>query len=526
MGWIVGVLPFLVISAGFAQVVTAVEVRGAAPAVNLATQVGRPVDAGALQRDVQALWGLGRFDDVWAEQVRQGAGVAIVFRVTPRPNLRLREIRVEPNSFGLHPAVMVDSPIDRLRAHQIAMEAERELNAHGYANARVREELQAVGRGRADLRLSVEAGEAMRVKAVRIEGAGREIDGGGALRALRIRRILPGWRLLPAFTPEAVEADAARLRSRYMMRGYFDADVQGAVEMRGRDASVKMRVRPGARRAVSKDLCGELLAKRREAQRRGVLNYSVKLDAGGVIGITAGPAYRVGRIDFIGNHHYSDAAIRRNFVLIEGQAFDEQRLRESIARLNRTGWFAEIESRDVAVRPDAGTGLADVRIEITERQGGSWRVSGPVGPASVAGPVQAAIASRLPAWGRGFFELSTYAGSINVFAFARPLFWFGSAWPKSFMPVAAVQRAFTPGEGWRSGFTIAPQLGWRNLGAGYAVAQVQGRLVGALAGGGGSALEVTVERAAGEAVMYCETPRPRMAWMREAVGVGVRVAGF
>jgi len=84
----------LLIPPAFAQapppVVTAVEVRGAAPAVNLATQVGRPVDAAALRRDVQSLWALGRFDDVRVEAVRQDPGVAVVFHVTPRPNLRLR----------------------------------------------------------------------------------------------------------------------------------------------------------------------------------------------------------------------------------------------------------------------------------------------------------------------------------------------------------------------------------------------------------------------------------------------------
>src|SRR5436309_11611431 len=95
----------LVTFPAFAQKVTEVEVRGATPAVNLATQVGRPVDATALRRDVRALWALGRFDDVRAEEIRQDAGVAVVFRVTPRPNLRLREIRIEPNSFGLNPAV-------------------------------------------------------------------------------------------------------------------------------------------------------------------------------------------------------------------------------------------------------------------------------------------------------------------------------------------------------------------------------------------------------------------------------------
>jgi hypothetical protein len=49
----------LLISPVFAQEppleITAVEVRGAAPAVNLAPQMGRPVEATALRRDVRSL---------------------------------------------------------------------------------------------------------------------------------------------------------------------------------------------------------------------------------------------------------------------------------------------------------------------------------------------------------------------------------------------------------------------------------------------------------------------------------------
>jgi outer membrane protein insertion porin family len=523
----------LLISPAFAQEpppeVTAVEVRGAAPAVNLATQVGRPVDATALRRDVRSLWALGRFDDVRVEEIRQDAGVAVVFRVTPRPNLRLREIRIEPNSFGLNPAVPRESAIDWLKAHQIAMEAQRELNARGYPNARVREELREAGEGRADLHLTVEAGENMRVKSVRVEVGGQAIarghaDGVHALRALRIHRILPGWRLLPAFTPQAVEADAVRLRSYYLIRGYFDAEVTSAVEMRGHDAYVTMRVRPSAHYPAPKNLCGELLAERREAQRQGVLDYSVKLDAHGGMAVTRGPAYRVGRIDFIGNHHHSDAAIRRNFVLEEGQLLDEQLLRKSIARLNRTGWFAEIESRNVVVHPDAQTGFASVTVELAERRSGAWELSGPVGPMSLAGPVQASIASRLPSWGRGVFELSTYAASISLFAFPKLLLPIVNA-PKGFIPVLALQRSFTPGEGWRSGFAIAPQLGWRNFGVGYVVAQAEGRLAPVLTGSGGPPLDVTVERATGETVMSCEAPKPRLWMMREAAGVVMQVLG-
>ena len=122
--------------------------------------------------------------------------------------------------------------------------------------------------------------------------------------------------------------------------------------------------------------------------------------------------------------------------------------------------------------------------------------------------MQASIASRLPSWGPGVFELSTYAASISLFAFGKPLLPIVNG-PKGFIPVLALQRSFTPGEGWRSGFAIAPQLGCRNFGVGYVVAQAERRLAPVLTGSGGPPLDVTVERAAGEAVMSCEPPKPR-----------------
>jgi hypothetical protein len=143
---------------------------------------------------------------------------------------------------------------------------------------------------------------------------------------------------------------------------------------------------------------------------------------------------------------------------------------------------------------------------------------------SLAGPVQASIASRLPPWGRGIFELSTYAASISLFAFLKPLLPIVNP-PKRFIPVLALQRSFTPGEGWRSGFAIAPQLGWRNFGVGYVVAQIEGRVAPVLTGIGGSALDVTVERAGGETVMSCEAPKPRLWLMREAGVVVMRELG-
>ena len=112
-----------------------------------------------------------------------------------------------------------------------------------------------------------------------------------------------------------------------------------------------------------------------------------------------GRQYRVGRIDFIGNHRYSDATLRRNLLLDEGQVLDALQLRKSIDRLNRSNLFEPITEKNFAIQTNEATGIANVVVRVIERKRGAWNLSGPIGSASFAGPLQASISSRLPPWG-------------------------------------------------------------------------------------------------------------------------------
>jgi len=167
-------------------------------------------------------------------------------------------------------------------------------------------------------------------------------------------------------------------------------------------------------------------------------------------------------------------------------------------------------------------------VRLIERKRGAWNLSGPVGPASFAGPLQASISSRLPPWGAGLFELSTYTASVSMFAFAHPilpLLAIGNKHP--LLPVWVLARPFSPAYGWKSGFSIAPQLGWRASALSYAIVQAQQRLLPALSGNRGliSPLPVTVQRERGESVLFCEQPKPRFANVRNVASLTVRFAG-
>jgi hypothetical protein len=520
-------LPFLLLSSAWAEdpapLVTSVSVPGTTLEVNLTTQVGQPFDAQNVEKDVHYLWGLNRFDDVKVEQREDAGGIALVYRVVPRPHLTLHEIRIEPNTFGIELRVAPGTVIDRLRAHEIAMEAQKQLAARGYAEAEVTEQMVPLGHNNVDLKLHVDTGEALRMQKLKFEG---DSSMKGKVKALKIYTILPKvgfmptWRILPSYSQQSLDADIAHIRSGYLRRGYLDADVHaGDIEQKGRDVWVTVVTNPGHKGYMPPDICQNLLAQRREAQKQGIMEFTARFDPKEGVTVEKGKPYHVGRIEFWGSHHYGDSTLRRNFLLDEGQLFDEQLLRRSVANLNRTGYFENIEDKNVIVHPDPATGYADVTIKLTEKKRGAWNISGPVGPMSLAGPLTGTISSKLPYW-------STYLISISMYAFAKPLIPIVNP-PARFLPVFALTRPFTPGEGWKSGFVIAPQLGWQNAGLVYLTSQLQGRLMPRLAGESsmGPELVVTVARPDGDVPMYCEMPKPHLYVLRSAGAIGLHLLG-
>ena len=512
--------------------------------MNLATQVGHPYSAAAIEKDVRRLWSSGRFEDIRVETAPAPGGTAVIFQVVEKPQLRLHQVRLEPSTFGLRLPVQEGKPVDRMRAHEIARLARQQLQAQGYADAQVAWNFAPYAGKEVDLQLTVTSGDLVRTRQVRFAGDAaldpKELR--RALRALRIRRVFR-WRLYPVYSPEATESDLARVRSLYLSKGYFDASVRlSDTQIEGKDAQIEIAVDAGLRYRVrhreidgapASDVCSCLLAARREAERQGILDFSAGLDVEPVendavdlaVRIDRGPSYTVGRINFTGNHHYSEAMLRRNFVLDEGQVFDQSLLRKSLTRLNRSSLFEPVAEGSIVVAQNENTGVADVSVRLTERKRGAWNISGPMGPASFAGPLQASLSARLPPWGRGMLELSTYTASISLLAFAHPILPFWPAAFKGLWPVLALQRPFSPGEGWKSGFTMAPQMGWRASVLSYASAQMRQRLSAGLAGEQEPDLVVWVKRPAGDVAMLCEPPRPRFAPVRNAAVVGLRLLG-
>ncbi len=554
------------------SVVESVRVDGTKSPVELKTQVGQKFDEATVQSDVRRLWATGRFDDIRVESKPDDQGTAITFHVVEAPQLQLHEMKVEPSTYGLQMSLPEGTPMSPLRAHQIAYQAEQDLRSDGFRTATVDYNLVPYAGNKVDLHLNIEAGQRIRVKEVDFSGstAVNSKDLRGQLRSLKIRRVTPpipgvwgGWRMYPGYSPEGVEGDLALLRSYYISKGYFDANVKlNDVQVDKKDARVNIQVdagqlyhvrtlqvmgngvlpktvHPQNEQMVSQNFCSTLFVARRNAERAGILDFTVNLQVQPTMASTKaapeadltatvdrGKPFHVGRIEFIGNRHFTEAAVRSNLLLDEGDLLDEHKLRESMARLNEAKFFAPVSERNTMIRTDPDTGIADIDFRVMEQKHGSWSISGPVGPVSVAGPVEGSVRMRLPAWGSGILEASTYSVSLSMFAFLHTFLPIAGIPKVPLLPLAALSRPYTPGEGWKSGFSIIPQLGWEYMVMGYGVTQISHRLIPVLEGDRGlePQIPVTVDTPSSRTTMFCQPPAPRFFAVREILAMGLRFA--
>ncbi len=79
--------------------------------------------------------------------------------------------------------------------------------------------------------------------------------------------------------------------------------------------------------------------------------------------------FTIGKIEFIGNGQTSDRVLRSALLIKEDEIFNQQRLVESIEKLNGLGLFEQIDKdKDVELRTDNESPLLKINIRVKERK--------------------------------------------------------------------------------------------------------------------------------------------------------------
>jgi outer membrane protein insertion porin family len=559
---IVCVLPLL--RAEPAPEISDVQVVGAPvlPA-KLETRAGDALDPARLSHDVKTLYQSQRLSDVQVETVPDGDRVRVVFRAAERHMDHLERIHVEPQTPGINMGIEPGAEIDDQVAQQIATSLRKQLEGSGYPDAAVTADLEPASPGKVDLDVHIDKGRQVDIVGPVTFTGDLEVPPSQlrhALRATSSKTMIPLlWSLKAGYSEDAIEADAANLRSFYYKRGYFDVAVrpEPATISNGKarleyaiDAGPRYEVREfslsGRNFPVKKNFefpaeeaCKSFFADRRKAERRGILDFAASIDvqdlpsngprkqAEASASISTGPAYQVGLISFRGNTTLNDLTLRRMMVLDEGAPMDEILLRKSLGRISSTHLFQPLTTRSVNINTPPGSHYANVTISLREEKKHSWAFSGPVGPGSAFGPLEFSISSRLPSWGRGIFELSTYAVSMRLMYYVKPLSTIIPFLPNQrFFPLVDISRPMLPGQPLISGGEFVPQFGPLGMGFAYAVSQARS-LMNPLFDTERSylpGLPVTIERNGNaQGTMYCEPAKTKLDWARQLSGIAVNV---
>jgi hypothetical protein len=263
-------------------------------------------------------------------------------------------------------------------------------------------------------------------------------------------------------------------------------------------------------------LCSFLLLARHSAEIEGRLDFVAAVESLGgdaaptlVARVSAGSSYAIRRIHFTGHRRVNDTTLRRMLLMSEREMLNVQRLRRSLAEINQLGIFHPVTLEDVVVdRLDDGV-TVDLTIQLRERKLRWWSIAGVLLPG--ANPLKASVATRLPPWGRGVFEMATYFASLNATGFGTPFF--------------AIERSLIPEQEWLSGFAISPSLSPRTMAGDYARRHALHAISGVLDREVEEPFSVDIESAAGwaPAPLTCKPPKPRLWWLLRVGSLAVHL---
>ena len=366
---------------------------------------------------IRALFGLGLFADVRLE-VRDGVVIVVV---SERPIVAdinftgIKEFDAEVLRKALRDVGLTEGrPFDKALADRAEQELKRQyLNRSLYA-AEVVTTVSPAERNRVNLSFTVVEGPKTRIRSIEI--VGNEAFSDKDLLSL-FDQNTGGWlswyTKSDQYSRTKLNGDLETLRSHYLTRGYLEFDIastQVAISSDKSSLDITINITEGKRYAVaSVSLAGDYLGRDDEFKRLIALKpgqfYNVDdatntskafADYFGVFGyafarvdvqpkldrergrvdfvIRAEPQRRVyvRRINIEGNNRTRDEVLRREFRQFEASWYDWEKIKVSRDRIDRLGFFTqvEVENEPVVGSPDQ----VDLVVRVTEKPTGNLSI--------------------------------------------------------------------------------------------------------------------------------------------------------
>lgn len=380
----------------------------------LPVRVGDRFDPERGAAAIRALYATGLFKDVRLEV----DGDVLVVVVEERPAIAsiefngIKEFDTDAVKKSLRDVGLAEARVfDRSLLERAEQELKRQYLGRGRYAVDVKTTVTPVERNRVNIVMSVDEGDAARIRSIRFTG-NRAFSDKTLLRELELST--PGWftwyTKRDQYSRQKLAGDLETLRSFYLNRGYLDFNVEStqvSISPDKEDIHITINVVEGERYTVSGvRLGGELLGlddelnslidvkpgetfnaerlnnvSKRITDRFSQLGYAFasanpvpepdreKRQVAFTILVDPGRRVYVRRVNITGNSRTRDEIIRREVRQFENAWFDSEKVRLSRDRIDRLGYFEEVKVETPAV--PGSLDQIDVNFTIKERPTGS-----------------------------------------------------------------------------------------------------------------------------------------------------------
>ena len=380
----------------------------------LPVKVGDRIDDAKAAEAIKALYGTGFFRDVRIE----GTDGVLIVSVLERPTIAqieiagAKEFDKDTLKKALKDIGLAESRIfDRSMLEKADQELRRQYISRGRYSAEVTTTVTPLERNRVAVNFAISEGEVARIAQINIVGAKvyREKD-----LVDEMQLTTPGWMTWytknDQYSKQKLGADLEALRSYYTNRGYLDFNIESTqvqITPDKREIFITVNVTEGEKYTVSNvRIAGELLVPEEElrklillqpgavfsrakltetnkaiADRLGNDGYAFanvnavpevdkeKRQVAFTFLIDPGRRIYVRRVNVVGNTRTRDVVVRRELRQLESAWYDGSKIARSKERIDRLGFFNEIniETPSVPGAPDQ----VDLDLTVTEKPTGN-----------------------------------------------------------------------------------------------------------------------------------------------------------
>ena len=419
----------------------------------LPIEPGQTMTDATAQKAIKALFKTGFFNNVELEQ----QGSILVVKVQERPSIASltvhgnKDIKSDQLLKGLKSAGLAEGQtFDRLTLDQVQQQLVSQYNDRGKYNVSIEPHVTNLDRNRVAIDIEIHEGKAAKIQEINVVGNHTYTDS----------EILKDWESgTPNWTSwysnndqysrEKLSGDLTKLSSYYLDRGYADFNINSAqvtispdkrniyiaagihegdifkisdIHLLGtlvlpEDALRKvLRIRPGEifnRHSIelSADAITDVLsnigyafAKVSPVPKVDEQNHTVDL----TFYVEPGPRVYVRRINFKGNTRTQDQVLRREMRQYEGAWYSQAAIDRSKVRLQRLGYFSDVNVDTVKV--PGTTDEVDLNVKVKEESSGQFQFG--VGYSQVSGIILSTSISNNNFLGSGNTVSATFSKSL------------------------------------------------------------------------------------------------------------------